>query len=107
MVSDAEALFKRFDTSGLRYAEITDEARSWWIAQANDLAAPVTRFAAVAKPGDTILIGFDRLMDDDEFNAMKDCLRPLKEQLGIQIGLIEGASSMIVVRPEVGGESQH
>lgn len=101
MVSDAEALFKRFDTSGLGYAEITDEARGWWIAQADDLAAPAITLAAVAKPGDTVLIAFDHLMGDDEFNTMRDRLRPLKEQLGIQIALIEGASSMIVVRPEL------
>lgn len=61
---------------------------------------PIT-IAAVAKPGDTVLIGFDRLMTDEEFNAMRDRLRPLKDQLGIQIGVVEGASSMVVVRPEL------
>ena len=61
-------------------------------------AFPWITLAAVAQLGDTVLISFDRLMSDEEFTQMAERLRPLKDQLAIQIGLIEGAASMVVVK---------
>lgn len=64
---------------------------------------PKIDIAAVARPGDTILISFDRTLDDSELADLDEAFSGLSEQTGVHIGIVEGASSMAVVRPE-GGE---
>lgn len=56
---------------------------------------------AIAKPGDTILVGFDHRLSDEEFEEMTARLRAVGDDLGIRFGVIEGASSIVVVRPEL------
>lgn len=60
--------------------------------------APPTLAVAVAKPGDTVLIGLNTRYSDEEYEILVDHLQPLKRELGIRIGIIEDVSSMIVVR---------
>jgi hypothetical protein len=67
-------------------------------------AAPIVQYAAIAKPGDTILIGYDHRLSDGEFTEMTDRLRSMGEELGVQFGVIEGASSVTVVRSEADSE---
>jgi hypothetical protein len=98
----AEGLFKRFDVSGLVWAELTDGQRAWWEEHAEALApTPAVQLAAIAKPGDTILVGYDHRLSDKKFQEMTDRLRSIGEELGVQFGVIEGASSVTIVRPEV------
>jgi hypothetical protein len=97
----AEGLFKRFDVNGLVWSDLTASQRVWWEEQAEVLApASVVQVAAVAKPGDTILVGYDHRLDEEEFEEMTTRLRAVGDELGIRFGVIEGASSVIVVRKE-------
>lgn len=57
--------------------------------------------AAVARPGDTVLIGFAHELDDAEIAAIDENFRPLAEQ-GIKIGFLDQVTSMVVVRGEEG-----
>ena len=57
--------------------------------------------AAVAKPGDTVLIGFAHNLTDDEIEALDESFRPLIDQ-GIKIGFVDQVTSMVVVKgPEL------
>jgi hypothetical protein len=55
--------------------------------------------AALARPGDTILIGFAHNLTDDDIEAMDENFKPLVEQ-GIKIGFLDQVTSMVVIRPE-------
>lgn len=44
--------------------------------------------AAVARPGDTVLIGFSRSLTDEDIEALDDSFKPLTEQ-GIKIGYMD------------------
>lgn len=56
--------------------------------------------AAVARPGDTILIGFARRMSDEELEGMRSDFEQFTEVTGIHIAFVEGATSMVVARPD-------
>lgn len=58
--------------------------------------------AAVARPGDVVLIGFEHLMSDDELGALKEQFRELVD-LGVRVGVFEGVTSMVVFR----GDNAH
>lgn len=53
--------------------------------------------AAVARPGDTVLIGFAHNLTDEEIEAIDENFRPLIEQ-GIKIGYLDQVTSMAVVK---------
>ena len=54
--------------------------------------------AAVAKPGDTVLIGFAHSLTDEDIEALDESFRPLIDQ-GIKVGYMDQVTSMVVVRP--------
>lgn len=54
------------------------------------------QIAAVARPGDTILIGFDRSMTDDELIELRESFKGFTEVTGVHVGYIEHATSMVV-----------
>lgn len=56
------------------------------------------RIAAVAKPGDTVLIGFAHSLTDEDIEALDESFRPLIDQ-GIKVGYMDQVTSMVVVRP--------
>lgn len=53
--------------------------------------------AAVAKPGDTVLIGFAHQLTDEDIEALDESFRPLIDQ-GIKIGFMDQVTSMVVVK---------
>jgi hypothetical protein len=78
---------------------VSDDAEKYWENLAQHLH--VHPVVAVAKPGDTILVGFDHRLSEEEFEEMTARLRTIGDDLGIRFGVIEGASSMIVVRSDL------
>lgn len=52
---------------------------------------------AVARPGDTILIGFSHELDDETIEAFDEHFRPYVEA-GIKIGYLDQVTSMIVIK---------
>ncbi len=56
--------------------------------------------AAVARPGDTLFIGFSEPLDEETIEALEENFRPYIEA-GIQVGYIDNVSSMVVMRPNV------
>lgn len=55
--------------------------------------------AAVASPGDTVLIGFAHSLTDEDIEAMEENFRPLIDQ-GIKVGFLDQVTSMVVVKGE-------
>ena len=55
--------------------------------------------AAVARPGDTVLIGFADRLTDEDIDALDESFRPLIEQ-GIKVGFMDNVTSMVVFRPD-------
>lgn len=53
--------------------------------------------AAVARPGDTVLIGFAHNLTDAEIEAIDESFRPLIER-GIKVGFLDQVTSMVVVK---------
>lgn len=60
---------------------------------------PEVTFAAIARPGDTLLVGFGHSLSDKDIEALRDSFRPLTDQ-GIKIGFMDQVTSMVVVRPD-------
>jgi hypothetical protein len=60
---------------------------------------PLT-IAAVARPGDTVLIGLADRMTDEDLGYLVEDFKEFTETTGIHIALVEGATSMVVARPE-------
>lgn len=55
--------------------------------------------AAVARPGDTVLIGFAHQLTDEDIEALDESFRPLMD-LGLKIGFMDNVTSMVVFRPD-------
>lgn len=55
--------------------------------------------AAVARPGDTVLIGFSHSLTDEDIDALDESFKPLIEQ-GIKVGFMDQVTSMVVFRPD-------
>jgi len=55
--------------------------------------------AAVARPGDTVLIGFAHSLTDEEIEALDKSFRSLADQ-GLKIGFMDQVTSMVVFRPD-------
>lgn len=68
------------------------------------MATPELDLAAIARPGDTVLIGLRDRMTDEEIGYMAEEFKGFTETTGIHIALVEGATSMVVVRPDEGDE---
>lgn len=56
--------------------------------------------AALARAGDTILIGFDRTLSDAELDQLREDFEGFTETTGVHIGFVEHATSMVVARPD-------
>lgn len=53
---------------------------------------------AAARPGDTILIGFDRTLSDEELDDLREGFTGFTETTGVHIAFVEHATSMVVAR---------
>jgi hypothetical protein len=58
--------------------------------------------AAAAKPGDTILIGFDRTLSDEELDSLTEGFKGFTETTGVHIAFVEHATSMVVAEADRG-----
>lgn len=56
--------------------------------------------AAVARPGDTLLITLRDRLSDDELDEMYASLQGFFAETGVHIALLEGVEMVTVVRPE-------
>lgn len=54
--------------------------------------------AAIARPGDTVLIGFAHELTAEDIEALDESFRPLAE-LGLKVGFTDNVTSMVVFRP--------
>jgi hypothetical protein len=57
--------------------------------------------AAIARPGDTIMLGFDRSLTDFELNELAEDFSEFTEKTGVHIAFVEHVTSMVVARPDV------
>lgn len=55
--------------------------------------------ATIARPGDTVLIGFSHSLTDEDIDALDESFKPLIEQ-GIKVGFMDQVTSMVVFRPD-------
>ena len=60
----------------------------------------VVAVAALARPGDTILIGFDRTLTDEELDDLREGFQDFTETTGVHIAFVEHATSMVVARAD-------
>lgn len=58
---------------------------------------------ALARPGDTIVIAFDRILSDEEYDRFVEQWQPVVDQ-GIKVACADQVSSMLVVRGDGNGE---
>lgn len=56
--------------------------------------------AAVAQPGDTILIGFDRSLSEEEFDDLREGFQGFTDTTGVHIAFVEQATSMVIARTD-------
>lgn len=56
------------------------------------------QIAAIAQPGDTIMIGFDRSLSDEELDQLREDFEGFTETTGVHIAFVEHATSMVVAR---------
>ncbi len=61
----------------------------------------VPLLAAVALPGDTVLVGFDRSLSDEELEDLREGFQGFTEATGVHFAFVEHATSMVVMRPDV------
>jgi hypothetical protein len=54
--------------------------------------------AAVARPGDTVLIGFNTQLDDESLSYIDEQFREWSEQTGVKVALIADIAQMVVVQ---------
>lgn len=55
----------------------------------------------VVKPGDTLIVGMNRMITDDEYTVLKERYQALVDA-GVHVFLIEGATTLAVFRPDGG-----
>lgn len=59
------------------------------------------QIAAVAEPGDTVLIGFDRTLSDEELDRLREDFGGFTETTGVHVAFVEHATSMAVAKGPV------
>lgn len=57
----------------------------------------LSSLAAVARPGDTVLVGLSIRMSDEEFIELRESFVNFTETTGVHIAIIENVSSLVVV----------
>ncbi len=65
----------------------------------------VPAIAALAEPGDTILIGFDRTLSDGELERLREDFQDFTKETGVHIGFVEHATSMVVAKGRVNDDA--
>lgn len=65
-------------------------------------AAMELAVTAVARPGDTIMIGFNRTLDDEELEDLREAFQGFTDATGVHIGFVEQVAAMVVARPKDG-----
>ena len=63
-----------------------------------------SKLAALARPGDTILIGFDRSLSDEELDQLREDFEHFTETTGVHIAFVEHVTSMVVAKGGDGGD---
>lgn len=58
----------------------------------------LSSLAAVARPGDTVLVGLSIRMSDEEFIELRESFVNFTETTGVHIAIIENVSSLVVLR---------
>ena len=97
-------LYRRFGRNAIPWESLGPDDQLYWRHEADAVERATIRGgfkSAEAKPGDTILVGYDHRLSDEEFEEMTSRLRTIGDDLGIRFGVIEGASSVIVVRSDL------
>jgi hypothetical protein len=59
---------------------------------------PLT-LAAVARPGDTIIIGFNYALADDDIEALAESFAPLRDK-GIEVAFADHVQTLVIARPD-------
>lgn len=54
--------------------------------------------SAVAQPGDTVLIGFDRTLTDDELADLREQFEKFLDTTKVHLAFVEHVTSMVVVK---------
>lgn len=54
--------------------------------------------ATVAQPGDTVMIGFNRVLSDEELDQLREDFEGYFEATGVHVAFVEQVSSMVVVK---------
>lgn len=62
------------------------------------------RIAAVARRGDTVLIGMNTVMTEEELAFLQEQFEDFTETTGIHVAVVENVSSMAVLRGEPAAE---
>lgn len=58
------------------------------------------QIAAVARSGDTIMLGFNRTMSDAELEQLREDFSGFTEATGVHIAFVEQVDSMVVARDD-------
>lgn len=62
--------------------------------------------AAVAQPGDTVLIGFNRTLSDEELAELHEAFEGFFDTTRIHIAFVEQVASMVVVKGDGDAEAR-
>ena len=60
--------------------------------------------AAVARPGDTIMMAFDRTLTDEELDELHQAFEDFTKTTGVHIAFVEHVTAMVVMRQEEGDD---
>lgn len=55
--------------------------------------------AAIARPGDTVILAFHGYLTDEDIEELNESFRPLKEK-GVEVAFTDQVASIVVVRPD-------
>lgn len=55
--------------------------------------------AAIARPGDTVLLAFNRELSDEDIDLLTESFQELKER-GIEVGFTDQVAEIVVARPD-------
>lgn len=54
----------------------------------------------VARPGDTLIVGYDQRLSDEEYSLLRERFRPLMDA-GIKVLLVENAKHLVLAKVDV------
>jgi hypothetical protein len=62
--------------------------------------ANLRTLGAIARPGDTIMVGLNRTLTDLELAELQQDFSDFTETTGVHIALVEDVSALVVIQPE-------